>query len=75
MTSTKRQRFSLLSGRVSMIRTVSPVFASFCFVVRIKLFHLFNDFTELGMRHTRDRPHHNRLVHAAGNHFAGSRLA
>src|SRR4029450_10130446 len=30
MTSTKRQRFSLLSGRVSMMRTLSPVFAWFC---------------------------------------------
>src|SRR5207244_13652384 len=30
MTSTKRHRFSLLSGRVSMMRTLSPVFAWFC---------------------------------------------
>src|SRR4029453_6069499 len=45
------------------------------FVVRVKFSHLFNDFAELGMRHARDRLHDNRLVHAAGNHFAGPRLA
>src|ERR671918_1780102 len=44
-------------------------------VVRVKLFHLFNDFAELGVGHARDRPYYNRLVHAAGNHFAGARLA
>jgi len=30
MTSTRRHRFNLLSGRVSMMRTLSPAFAWFC---------------------------------------------
>src|SRR4030095_8499720 len=30
MTSTRRHRFNLLSGRVSMMRTLSPVFSWFC---------------------------------------------
>src|SRR5207247_9960221 len=45
------------------------------FVVRVKLFHLFNDFAELGMGNAGDRPHYNRLVHVAGNYFAGARFA
>src|SRR6267378_4347956 len=52
--------------------------AGFCFVlliVRVKLSHLLNDLAELRMRHARDRPHHDRLVHATRNHFAGARLA
>src|SRR6266511_5454914 len=44
-------------------------------VVSIKFFHLFNDLAELGMRHARNRLNHNRLVHVAGNHLAGSCLA
>jgi hypothetical protein len=45
------------------------------FIVGVKLFHLLDDLPKLGVRHTRDCPHHNRLVHAAGNDFTGSRLA
>src|SRR4029077_11843588 len=52
--------------------------ARFCLlllIVRVKLFHLLDDLAELRMRHARDRPHHDRLVHATRNHFAGARLA
>src|SRR5207247_5600200 len=45
------------------------------FVVRVNVSHLFNNFAELGMRHACDRPHDNRLVHAARNHLASARFA
>src|SRR5436309_15072008 len=44
------------------------------FVVRIKFFHLLDDLAEFRMRHARDCPHHDGLVHAAGNHLACARL-
>src|SRR5436309_4083062 len=43
-------------------------------VMRIKLFHLVDDFPELRMWHARDRLYYNRFVHSARNHFAGAGL-
>src|SRR2546430_1857539 len=43
--------------------------------MRIKLFLLVDDFSELRMWHARDRLYYNRFVHSARNHFAGAGLS
>src|SRR5262249_19742599 len=44
------------------------------FVVGIKFLHLLDDLAKLRMWHARDCPHHDRFVHAAGNHLTCARF-
>ena len=69
------QRFSFDSGRVSSIRTTSPTCAWLVLVVRVKLFVARDDAPIERMRFLARHLHHNRLLHAVGDHFAHHFLA
>ena len=61
-------------GRISMMRTLVTNPGLTVLVVGVKLGGALHDLLKARMRHAAGHPHHDRLAHPVGDHYANSRL-